>query len=349
MNYWLRTGFTTLAGMFLLNAAVVHGQMQSGTGGLTGQVFCSDTQKPARFAIVTLVPDVTETDSAYQNRRGFGSSRAATAADGTFTMKDVSAGTYDVQVVMPGYIQPVRQLEMFTDGDAATRQVLLKMLTKVTIEAGQTATATVTAYRGADLVGSVDYDDGTPATGVTVSALIAIANAGTGAAGTLRGVGGNFQTDDRGHFHLSGLADGTYTIQAMPRAGGLFPLFLGNTIDRSKATMITVKSGEERSGLDLVMDLTGLHHVHGVFTGPDSHALPNANITLTLTDSPSAQLDATTGLDGSFTIANVPDGKFTVAASSATDPDTRVVYKGASTEVTVAGSDINDVVLTASQ
>ena len=269
-------------------------------------------------------------------------------------MKDVSPGVYDIQVVMPGYVQPVRQLNLFSDGDTVSRQPFLKMLTRVTIEAEQTTNATVTAYRGADLIGSVVYDDGTPAAGITVSALIALTPAGDGASSssastTFRSVGGNAQTDDRGHFHLSGLANGTYTIQALPRGGELFPVYLGNTIDRTKAIMVTVKSGEERSGLDLLMDLTNLHRVRGVLTSPDSHALPNASVVLSLTDSPGNPLDAMSGADGSFAFSAVPDGKFTVAVSSAADPDTHIVYRGASTQVTVAGSDINDIVLTPTQ
>ena len=332
-----------------------HAQLQSGTGGLIGQVFCSDTQKPARFAMVSLVPDVTESDNtSSMGRRGFGSSTtASTAADGTFAMKDVPAGAYDVQVIMPGYVQPIRQLNLFADSDTATRQMFIKMLTKVTVQAGQTTNATVTAYRGADLIGSVYYDDGTPAAGLTVSPLIAIAPAGSSStnpsATTLRTMGGNAQTDDRGHFHLSGLADGTYTVQAVPRNGSIFPLFLGNTIDRTRATLVTVKSGEERSGLDLIVNLTDLHRVRGVFTSPEGHALPNVNVALSLAEGPGAFVDATTGIDGSFTFSSVPDGKFTAAASGGTDPDTHVVYSGAKAQVTVNGSDISDVVLTATQ
>jgi hypothetical protein len=336
--------------LFIMLAGCGYAQTQSGTGGLVGQVFCSDTQKPARFALVSLVPDVTEEGV---NRRSYGSSSASTAADGTFSMKDVLPGVYDVQVLMPGYIQPIRQLNLFTDSDSDLRQRLLRMLTKVKIDAGQTANATVTAYRGADLSGTVNYDDGTPAAGITVSALMAIPVAGsdtsTSANTNLRAVGSNSQTDDRGRFHLSGLSDGSYTVQALPRGGGLFPVYLGNTIDRAKAALVTAKAGDERTGMDLQMDITDLHRVRGVLMSPDNHALANVNVTLTLADSPTGQLSATTGPDGSFSFATVPDGKFTVAATGAYDPETRIVYKGASSQITVSGSDISDIALTVSQ
>ncbi len=188
-------------------------------GGLTGQVYCSDTQKPARFAMVSLVPAVSNAaqDNSGSRRGGFGTGTNATSADGTFTIKDVPAGVYDVQVSMPGYIQPVRQLNLLADGDPVTRQQFLNMLTQVTIQAGQVANANVTAYRGADLAGTVSYDDGTPAAGLTVSAMVALAVVGTSidtslaaANANLRSVGGYVQSDDRGRFLLSGLADGTY-------------------------------------------------------------------------------------------------------------------------------------------
>ena len=337
-------------------AEVSQAQLQSGAGGLMGQVFCSDTQKPARFAMVRLLPDVTDAHvNTYGMRRGLGSSTTApTATDGTFIMKDVPAGVYDVEVTMPGYIQPARQLAFFPDGDSPTRQTFIKMLTRVIVQAGQTTNATVTAYRGADLVGSVFYDDGTPAAGLTISPLLAVVPAGTSSTGTattttLRNVGSESQTDDRGRFHLSGLADGTYTLQAQPRRGGMFPVYLGNTINRPKATMIAIKAGEERTGLDLIVNITDLHQVRGVVTDPEGRGLPNASVTLQLADSPGASLSDTTAPDGSFNIAPVPDGSFITAASTGANPDSHITYQSAETRVTVSGSDVNDVVLQLTQ
>ena len=330
---------------------------QGGNGSLSGQVFCSDKQKPARFATVSLVPDVTEPDnSGGQNRRGFGSSMSTTAADGTFQMKDVQAGVYDVQVMLPGYIQPIRQLNIYADSAPAMRQTFLSMITRVTIQAGQVSTTNVTAYRGADLLGAILYDDGTPAAGITVSAMIALSPSGASADSasisanaSFRSIGSNAQTDDRGRYHLAGLADGTYTIQAVPRSGGLFPVFLGNTIDRGRATLVTVKAGEERAGLDMLMNLTDLHHVRGFLTTASNHPLPNASISLALSDNAGSQLSAITAADGSFSFAAVPDGKYSVSAGGAFDPDARVSYKNVSTQITVAGSDITDVVMTPPQ
>ncbi len=330
---------------------------QSGTGSLIGQVFCSDTQKPARFATVSLVPDVTEPDSSgSQSRRGFGSSMSTTAADGTFLMKDVQSGVYDVQVTLPGYIQPIRQLNIYGDAAPAMRQTFLGMITRVSIQAGQVSSTNVTAYRGADLLGAIIYDDGTPAAGITVSAMIALAPSGasadsssTAANTTFRSIGSNAQTDDRGRYHLAGLADGTYTIQAVPRSGGLFPVFLGNTIDRGRASLVTIKAGEERPGLDMMMNLTDLHHVRGVMVTSSSHPLPNASVSLALSDNAGSQLSAITAADGSFSFAAVPDGKYSVSAGGAFDPDARISYRNVSTQITVAGSDITDVVLTPPQ
>ena len=230
------------------------------------------------------------------------------------------------------------------------------MITRVTIQAGQVANATVTAYRGADLLGIVNYDDGTPAAGITVSALIALSPAGSSADSSanavnanLRSIGSNAQTDDRGRFHLAGLADGTYTIQAVPRSGGLFPVFLGNTIDRGKATLLSLRAGEERSGLELLMNITDLHHVRGVLATPGSHPLPNASVSLALADNAGSQLSAITAADGSFTFAAVPDGKYSVSVGGAFDPESRVAYKNVSSQVVVSGSDITDLVLTPAQ
>jgi hypothetical protein len=332
-----------LACAVLLHTLAAHAQ----SGSVTGQVFCSDTQKPARFATVSITSDFASSasrgdfSSSFQNRRYGGGATAITGPDGSFTLKNVSPGEYDLLVTFPGYVQPIRLLNLLASSDPATLQPWLNMLTRINVQAGQTTNAIATIYRGADVLGTVAYDDGSPAGGLTVQALYAIPVGGTAdssltaANANLRYSGVNSVTDDHGKFHLSGLADGTYAVEATPRGGGnIFPVYLGNTIDRSQSQLIAVKAGSERSDLEIQIDINGLHQVRGISLGADSRPLADSGVSLSLTTGGGDSLHTTTAIDGSFTFADVPDGKYTVAG-------------GGSTQVTVNGSDITDVVLTA--
>jgi hypothetical protein len=346
-----------LSATVLLLTAAPQAHAQA-TGTVTGQVLCSDTSKPARFAQVSLAPEASSTPNT-QQRRSSGSNNSTTGPDGAFAIKNVPAGVYDLVVTLPGYIQPLRQLNLVASSDPAAQQPWLDMLTKVTVQAGQTSNAIATAYRGADLLGTVLYDDGSPAAGITVSALISLPRGGASASTStavstpanarVLPYGVSALTDDRGRFSLSGLSDGSYTVQAVPRGGLIFPVYLGNTIDRSQATYVSVRTGEERADLAMQIDITDLHHVRGVVVGTDNHALANTNVTLSLSSSPYASLRAVTAADGTFSFADVPDGKFDLASNGASDPDSNAVYKSAGAHITVSGADITDVVLSPSQ
>jgi hypothetical protein len=339
-----------VAVLVLIAAIGGHAQSDPGTGTVTGQVFCSDTQKPARFATVNLSPAIgTENPGNNSGRR----SSDVTKADGTFVLKSVPPGVYDLQVTLPGYIQPLRQLNLEVYSDPEAQKRWLAMLTHVTVQAGQTSSAIVTAYRGADLTGTVLYDDGSPAAGVYVMSFLAETPPGTSTtkasgATAIRPLGVISSTDDRGHFYLSGLAQGTYTVDAFPRGGSIFPVYLGNTIDRSQAELVTVQPGEVRPDLELQIDITNLHHVRGVLVTSDNHPIPGAGVSLILPKGGTDMLRAVTSADGSFSFNDVPDGKFTVSSGSISDPETRVTYRGASAQITVSGTDVADVVLTPS-
>ena len=331
----LRHFFTwALTVLWLLTA-----HAQSGT--ITGQVFCSDTQKPARFASVGATPAFGTTDSNGGYRGSGAINVTMTAPDGTFTVKNIPPGVYDLQITFPGYVQPIRLLNLLANSDPVTLQPWLNMLTRVTVQSGQTTSTIATIYRGADLLGTVSYDDGSPAGGLTVQAFYAMPVGGstdtalTAANATLRYAGVTSTTDDHGKFHLSGLADGAYTVDATPRGGGnIFPVYLGNTVDRTQSQLISVKGGSERSDLEIQIDINGLHQVRGVALSADNRPVAETGVSLGLTTGGGDSLHTTTALDGSFTFANVPDGKYTISG-------------GGSAPVTVNGSDITDVVLTA--
>lgn len=331
------------------------------TGSVTGHVYCADTQKPARFATIRLQPvdsvEGTASTSGSGNsriffQRNFGGHGgfATTGSDGSFRMTGVSPGDYYADVTMPGYVQPLRGLLRDSQNlSAADRDRMTGELTRVSVAANQAANVQVMIYRGATIGGTVSFDDGAPAAGVPVQAFVLTATApGTQPAGSTQrqSFAGFAQTDDRGQFRITGLADGTYIVSAAPRS--IFPIYYGNTIERTSAKKIDVHTGDEVPGADIQIPAAGLHRVSGVvISQQDGHALSRASVRLQLSSGDATSIAATTASDGTFVFNAVPDGKFTVQLSNAYDSSTHMGYTSSGEALEVSGTDISDLIVNA--
>jgi hypothetical protein len=329
-------------------AAPMWGQ-SADTGSVTGHVYCADTQKPARFAHVRLQP-VEAQEVRFGIRFGRGGGFATTGSDGSFGITGVAPGEYYVDVMMPGYIQPLRGLlRDLQNLPPADRDRVTAQLTPVSVAANQAANVQVMVYRGATIAGTVSFDDGAPAAGVAMQAFV-LSSSATGAqgvAGTQQpSFAGFAQTDDRGQFRLTGLADGTYIVFAAPRS--IFPIYYGNTVDRSNAKKLDVHAGDELPGTDIQIPATGMHRISGVVVSQqDGHALSRASVQLRLGSGNAATISATTAPDGTFIFNAVPDGKFTVQISNAYDPATHSGYTSADQALEVNGTDVTDLIVNA--
>jgi hypothetical protein len=325
--------------------AVLYADAQnSDTGSVTGHVYCADTQKPARFANIRLQP-VEGQEGQFGGRGGF----ATTGSDGSFRITGVSPGEYYADVMMPGYIQPMRgMLSSFESLAPNDRDRITAQLTRVSVAANQSANVQVMIYHGATIGGTVSFDDGAPAAGVTIQAYLLPSNTGTGLAGGTQqqSFAGFARTDDRGKFRVTGLGDGAYIVFAAPRS--IFPIYYGNTIDRSHAIKVDVHAGDEVTGADIQVPAAGMHSVSGVVVSQqDGHALSRASVQLRLGSGDAGTISATTGTDGTFTFNAVPDGKFTVQLLNAYDPVTRSGYASTGQALEVNGTDISDLVVNA--
>lgn len=325
--------------------AVLFAHAQNGaTGAVTGHVYCADSQKPARFANVRLQP-VEGQEGLFGGRGGF----ATTGSDGSFRITAVSPGEYYVDVMMPGYIQPMRgMLSSLENLTPEERDRITAQLTHVSVAENQSANVQVVIYRGATIGGTVSFDDGAPAAGVSIQALLLSPNTGTKFAGTTQqqSFAGFARTDDRGQFRLTGLGDGTYIIFAAPRS--IFPIYYGNTIERSHAKKFEVHAGDELPGADIQIPSAGMHSVSGVVVSQqDGHALSRASVQLRLGSGDTGTISATTAIDGTFTFNAVPDGKFTVQLLNAYDPATRMGYASSGQALEIEGTDVSNLVVNA--
>lgn len=317
---------------------------QGPTGSVSGRVVFGDTQQPARFAQVVLVPvDAVRTDSSRPGGgfSGFGGmgGNGRTDLDGDFTIPNVALGDYYVAGQAPGYISETAILQARA-ADGADAQALLAGLPVARVTAGTTATVNVSLTRGGTIAGKIQWEDGSPAAGEQVTALMV--TAGTSATAAInqaggRGPGGgmgfggagNAASDDRGVFRITGLAPGTYvvrvTLQAPANTGSAtffqrtqqLTIYAPGKLRRSEAQAVTIHQGEERDDLQWVIDLQALHTITGR-VGATSGPEPQSG-SVRLVDASDSSLNRTAGIasDGTFTLSYVPSGSYTLTINGA--------------------------------
>jgi hypothetical protein len=209
----------------------------TGTGTVTGHVTCGDTQRPARFATVTLfgVPAEVTTQPKLDPNADEAAQMAAmkvamaaiskttiatgqTDMSGAYTVSDVEPGDYYVFGAAAGYVSPLNEVQALLDGGADPKKPL-PGIPVVHVVAEHTAAGDVTVERGAAVSGNVMWDDGAPVTGATISVVAkGEAKEPPSQFAMLAMSGGLIAllsvSDDQGHFRVAGLAPGEYVISA---------------------------------------------------------------------------------------------------------------------------------------
>jgi hypothetical protein len=306
---------------------------------VTGRVTCSDTQRAARFATVTLI-GADQVQSQGNNGGGFGRRvTARTDMDGNFAVQ-AEPGDYYVTATAMGYASPVAEVAARLQS-GATAADLLASLPEVHVAESGGATANITLDRGAVIQGRLQWDDGTPATGVNVSVQSTaqstnqpsdltrvVSQLGGGFGG---GLGGFQSSDDRGVFRVTGLAPGSYWVRATmmtpsadPGAGGpqrmsSIVMYAPGKVRRTDAQVVMLKSGEERDDLQFVLDLSSLHTVSGHVGSTDQGNIEAGTVRLTDSQDSSLTRMAMIQADGSFVVQWVPAGTYTLAVSNASN------------------------------
>lgn len=357
-------------------------QQRGPTGQVAGTVIAGDTQQPARFVQVTLISTSAGTNNNDDGFRGFGGmANARTEVDGTFLATDVAPGDYYVMASAPGYMTERSILQAGVNA-GADPGALLAQIPVVHVIANATSSVTVGMQRGGTISGRVQWEDGSPAAGLTVqavssdtnvampTALQALQTPGGGQPGAL--------TDDRGAFRISGLPSGNYVVMTViqnrgnggfQRGGQISPIrvYGSGLFHKADAKPISVRAGDERSDVRMVIDLHGLHTVTGhASTTASGLSVASGRVSLSDPTDPSLQLLGSIDANGQFTVKYVPPGNYTMviagaSTSAANQPGMRGQRGSSSTlstsfqqftqPVTVGDSDLSGVAvnLTASQ
>ena len=310
-------------------------------GTVTGRVICSDTQRPARFAQVQLQSVQSASGasgivsgSSYAGFFGGGSGR--TGADGSFVITGVAPGDYYATATAPGYIAERQWLE----SEAAAGEdpaLMLARIPQVHVSADGSSSVTVTMERGGVIAGRAVWEDGSPASGVEMTAILstqATLPAAVARVQSPRSFGVN-ATDDRGMFRLTGLPPGDYLLRATVQAGTpgsegyrstehslsvlrFIQIFAPGVFHQADAKPISVRAGDERTDARLLIDLGQLHTVSG-HVGSAASGLTVASGRVSLADPNERSTNFFTFIlpDGSFSIPYVPPGTYTLQVTGA--------------------------------
>jgi len=375
-----------------------------GTGTVTGHVTCGDTQRPGRFATVSLVPKPaakaaaapavagasTDAKAAKTDRRSgqldekedvaLQMVQGKTGLDGSFAIGELPAGDYYAVATMPGYTLPLGDAGEGSAGfQAVDVSKVLANFPLVHVEPDHSVSVELTMQRGGLIAGRVVFEDGSPAANVMVTTLPAdgkdpmrqyLGNGLQQLVGMAQMGMGHLMTDDDGRYRVAGLQPGKYLVSITLGMGGgamrlagtshsssslpdrqarqqQVTIYVPGVFRKSEAKALEVHAGELVNAEDLLVNLSGLHHLSGrVLALSDRH--PIENVGLFLNADKEFGLWANAGADGTFHLDYVPDGNYTMRVSGydmkpGTKPEEQKIghfYSLSAVPVVLAGQDL---------
>jgi carboxypeptidase family protein len=322
-----------------------------GTGVISGKVVAADTGRPVKRARVIVA--------------GGGRPRAATTDEqGRFHVTALPPGTYSITATKTGFV----------DGAFGQRRALRTGTPVELADAQQRADVDVKLSRGGVITGRVLDEDGEPLARAMVTVL---------RQQYVRGEkqltpSGSDQSDDRGQFRIFGLPPGDYFVSAtaggveqiirqlagagrggpeqVPESSGYAATYYPGVTAAGDATRVKLTASQELSGIDFQLQIVPLATVKGVVVG-------GAGMVMLVPEEGGSLggrggggrgvlgaallgggLRSATRQDGTFSIANVTPGKYTIIARANGGPNGGAPGT-ASQPLVVAGEEVN-VVLT---
>ena len=308
----------------LLFSTVVAAQQDGASGTVSGYVYCSDTQHPARLAHIALVllpPAVgspsTNKPQALQQYPG------DTRTNGSFLVTHVPPGDYYISVDYPGYLTPEYRFSSseLLQPTREIRKHITEDVPIVTVAANRSTSVSVSIHRGAAISGTLRYDDGSP---VPDTEIVPLHRDSTGTwidsapyAGSYR-LFENGGSDDLGHFRIQGLAPGEYTLK-VPRSRnlGLLAIYYGDAFLEKEAKTIRLTEGEEYSEANITIDLSKLHTISGSIVNRSGQPVNSGKVALYTADGTVVDVAFVSEEDATFYIDLVPEGSYILRVTDA--------------------------------
>jgi hypothetical protein len=270
---------------------------------------------------------------------------ASTDDDGRFQLSGLPQGAYTIMVVMPGYVT--------APDPAGKRYVRPGDTANITMVRGGVITGKVTGSQGEPVVGTriqairirdIENRPLKPAFSATSFLSLAVSNL-------------EWKTDDRGIYRIYGLEPGIYHVAAggrgpMPNAAAPYdkdaPTYHpSGTADT--AADVTVRAGEEATGIDIRYRAMEGHAISGSVDGPPGFL--RGGISVMLARKSSGTLAATTFvLPGAqskgYIFDGVGDGDYYVTAYASSMGQETEIASSRPRAVAVKGSDVTGANLT---
>jgi hypothetical protein len=323
---------------------------------VTGHIYLADTNTPARLATVMLEParaldnDPDPDPPKDRSSRMIYTSAVQTLLDGSFTIPKVAPGAYYVIAYKSGYLSPLSTLSE----DALKRPTkedhkrIAGILPRITVQAGLPASVEVRLERGSAISGTVLFDDGSPASGLPVHALVRRKDGQKETWSPLRpkpfalmAEMTDAYTDDLGRYRLTGLQSREYMVEVVLQlqhmdfattpgetggsssSGNVASLsfYSGSATRRADAKPFKLGANEEHSGEDITIPLAKLHTITGeIVAAHDGHVLNQGNVKLLdAGDKSEVESSKLERADGKFHFLFVPEGNYILRVDTAAD------------------------------
>lgn len=298
------------------------------TGSIRGKLTATDGQPIMNANII--LQALTGTPAAKPGRPD---------AEGRFVFDDLVPGAYIVTAMAPGYIDE----SMGLGNPLQWPRHLIG------------SNVNITMIRGGVITGLVTNPKGEPIVGVPVRATLISSQASPQLA--FMNGGGTSETDDRGVYRMFGLLPGQYTVQAGGKgAFGQFgatgfdidvPIFYPSST-RDTAVPISVRSGDETSGIDIKYKAVEGHSISGVVLGNIGASAAAGAVTIMLAHATTASvlsmtIAATAEPRRAFSFNGVADGEYDVFASYLIDPNENALI--GTKRISVRGGDLTGLEL----
>ena len=294
------------------------GRPRFGNGAIVGRVFDASTNVPIRRAQIQGSNNELFVD-------------ALSDEEGRFQLTDLPQGQWRITVSKGGYFtQELGQRRPFETPPP------------ITLTRGQKVTANVPLSRGGVIAGRVSDQTGEPLAGLRVRVYRAHM---VGGYRRLEDVGAADFTDDTGAYRIFGLPPGDYYVAASLRTAPpdsvvqttYSPTYYPGTGELSEAQRIRVELGTEATAIFPLLPVRSVNVTGTVLTSSGGAA--NAFLNLM---SDSAEFGTPLGIggvtqpDGTFTIPDVPPGRYTLTASLRGDGPS----ESGSVQLTVLNDDV---------
>ena len=306
-------------------------------GVVSGVVLCADTGKPARFATVVLTAAPKAGEKNDQGDPLPAAEITVTDLEGRFRMEAVEPGRYYAFATLDGYLDPALGLDpdklqsFATDRERHLYSIAQwkDNLVEATVSVHRAAEVSISIQRAAEISGAVTFDDGSPAIGMRFEVFRKTA------AGEWASVGVPLEdsfslratSDSHGHYLVTNLPAGEYkvcTLMPTDAEQAASRVCLGNVYRKKDAKTVKVVAGENATGTDIEIPLSGLHKISGsVAALTDAHPIAHGTVRLLYADDREAARQADLDEDGDFEFDYVPDGKYILAVSGAHDEEIR--------------------------